>query len=569
MMNTKIKQLFSVVVTSALTVTLGMAQTIEQGLSELNAERVKEAGEVFSKVVESDANADNLFYQGYFFLKTNQLDKAEESFNKGVQADGKNVLNNIGLGAVALGKGDLAKANELIDGAVKKKKKDAQVLFRAGEAYTLFEKNNDPQKAIDLLDQAIARDKNIADAYIAKGDALMIKNEGGAAATAYEYALSAKPDYPLANLKIGEIYLRGKNYNEALNYYRKAIEKDPNFAPAHRDLAELFFFAKQYKRADESYSAYMKASGKNDPETILRASQLAFTADDYARSLTLLESIKDKLSGNPIIHRQFGWSYFRTNDMTRAIESIEQFVKEAPDKVIADDYKYLGRAHNKMATDGKEYSEEGMAYLVKGAELDTNAADAAATYKEIATAYTKSKEYGNAITAFEKGISLDTTNASTQDYYNLGIAYLQSGVGITVPDSATADSAQLAETRKAMFLKSDSTFAILSQKLPDWAYSYYWRGASLYYINSIENVKNGTSLPHYEKFLELGEADSSIQASFKTRALNYVAAYYQTTGNDPVKAKETWERLLKIDPNNAQAKDALQQLQGQASTTPK
>jgi tetratricopeptide (TPR) repeat protein len=121
MMNTKIKQLFSVVVTSALTVTLGMAQTIEQGLSELNAERVKEAGEVFSKVVESDANADNLFYQGYFFLKTNQLDKAEESFNKGVQADGKNVLNNIGLGAVALGKGDLAKANELIDGAVKKK----------------------------------------------------------------------------------------------------------------------------------------------------------------------------------------------------------------------------------------------------------------------------------------------------------------------------------------------------------------------------------------------------------------------------------------------------------------
>lgn len=569
MMNKKIKQLFSVVVVSALTVTLGLAQTIEQGLSELNAERIKEAGEIFSKVAESDPNADNLFYQGYFFLKTNQLDKAEEAFNKGLQADGKNVLNSIGLGGVALGKGDLAKANELIDGATKKKKKDATVLFRAGEVYTLFEKHNDPAKAIELLDQAIARDRNIADAFIAKGDALMIRNEGGAAATAYEYALSAKPDYPLANRKIGEIYLRGKNYNEALSYYRKAIETDPNYAPAHRDLAELFFFAKQYKRADESYTTYLKTSGKKDPETILRASQLAFTADDFARSLSLLESVKDKLSGNPIIHRQFGWSYFKTNDMTNAIESIGKFVEQAPEKVIADDYKYLGRAHNKMSTSEKEYSEEGMGYLAKAAELDTNATDAAATYKEIAALYSKAKDYEEAIEAFEKGINLDTTNASTQDYYGLGISYLQSGVGITVPDSATADSAQLADTRRDFFLKSDSTFAILSQKLPDWAYSYYWRGASLYYINSIENMKSGASLAHYEKFLDLAETDASIAASFKTRALNYVAAYYQTTGNDPVKAREVWEKLLKIDPNNAQAKDALQQLESQASSTPK
>lgn len=569
MMNKKIKQLFSAVVVGALSVTLGMAQTIEQGLSELNAERTKEAGEIFSKVAESNPSAENLFYQGYYFLKTNQLDQAESAFNKGLAADSKNVLNSIGLGAVALGRGDVAKANELIDGAVKKKKKDAQVLFRAGEAYTLFEKHNDPQKAIELLDQAIARDKNIADAYIAKGDALMLKNQGGPAATAYEYALSAKPNYPLANLKIGEIYLRGKNYNEALSYYRKAIEADPNFAPAHRDLAELFFFAKQYKRADESYSAYMKTSGKSDPETVLRASQLAFTADDFARSIKYLESIKDKLSGNPIIHRQFGWSYFKTNDMEKAISSLSQFIKEAPERVIADDYKYLGRAYNKMATDGKEYSEEGMEYLKKGAEADTSAADAAATYKEIGAAYFKGKEYEPAIEAYRNGILKDTTTATTQDYYQLGIAYLQNGVATTVPATATPDSAEIAEKRKDMFLKSDSTFAILSQKLPDWPYSYYWRGASLYYINSVENIKNGTSLPHYEKFLELAENDTSMQASFKTRALNYVAAYYQTTGNDPDKAKEVWERLLKIDPNNAQAKDALQQLSGQSGASPK
>lgn len=569
MMNKKIKQLFSAVVMSMLAFSVTVAQTVEEGLAELNAERTKEAGEIFSKVAESSPSATNQFYLGYFFLKTGELDKAEQAFNKGLELDGKEVINNVGLGAVALGKGDRAKAKELIDAAVKKRKKDANVLYRAGEAYTLFEKNNDPAEAIRLLDEAIARDKNLADAYIAKGDALMIKNEGGAAATAYEYALSAKPNYPLANLKIGEIYLRGKNYNEAAGFYKKAIDTDPNFAPAYRDLGELYFFARQYKRADENYTSYLKTSKKTDPDVILRASQLAFTADDFARSLSLLESVKDKLQGNTIIDRMFGWGYFKTNDMTRAIESLDRFIKSSPEKVIADDYKYLGRAHNKMASDGKEYSEEGMQFLKKAAELDTSASEAAATYKELATLYTKGKEWPQAIETFEKGINLDTTNASTQDYYGLGIAYLQNGVSIPAPDSTTVDSAAVAEQRTTNFLKSDSTFALLSNKLPEWPYSYYWRASSLYYINGIENMKNGTSLPYYEKFLDLAEKEASVQPSFKTRALNYIGAYYQTTGNDRAKAKETWEKLLKIDPNNAQAKQALSDLESQANATPK
>src|SRR5690606_40190296 len=105
------------------------------------------------------------------------------------------------------------------------------------------------------------------------------------------------------------------------------------------------------------------------------------------------------------------------------------------------------------------------------------------TFKEIAAIYAKGKEYGLAIEAYEKGINLDTTNASTQDYYGLGIAYLQQGLSIAVPDSATVDSAELADTRRDLFLRSDSTFAILAHKLPDWPYSYYWRASSLYYID--------------------------------------------------------------------------------------
>ena len=36
-------------------------------------------------------------------------------------------------------------------------------------------------------------------------------------------------------LREGKLYQRARNYQLALDYYKKAIELDPNFAPAYRE----------------------------------------------------------------------------------------------------------------------------------------------------------------------------------------------------------------------------------------------------------------------------------------------------------------------------------------------
>lgn len=570
-MNRKLKMLFGTFVMSVFSVALVSAQTVQDGIANLEAERLKQAKEIFTKLAETTPSPENQYYLGYYYVRTNQLDEAQKAFEKGVSLDEKNYLNSVGLGTVALGKGDAAKAKELFETAEKKTKgKDAEVLYRMGEAYTLFKKNTDPAEAIRLLDAAIKRDKNLADAYIAKGDALMLRNEGGPAVTAYEYALTAKPDYPLANNRIGQIYLQGKNYNLALEYYKKAIEKDPEFSPAYKDLAELYFLAKQYKAATTNYDLYIKKSGNTDPETVLRASQLAFVADDFSRSLDLLESVKGKID-NPITLRMYGWSYFKTNDMEQAIKNIEEFIKVAPEKVIADDYKYLGRAYNKMSTTGKEYDPKGMEYLIKGAELDTNATDAAITFKEIAALYYKDKDYKGAANAYSKGIQLDTVKASTNDYYSLGLSYLQQGneINAKLASAAAGDSAKLAELKKSLFLKADSSFTIVTRKVPEWPYGYYWRGSALYNAyDRQENFDKGISAPHYEKFVELGEKASDVAKSYFKIAYGYLAFYYQTSGKNEEKAKGYWTKLLAVDPDNQGAKEALGLAPAAAATTP-
>lgn len=558
-MNRKLKMLFGTFIMSVFSFALVSAQTVQDGIANLEAERLKEAKGIFTKLAEGTPSPENLYYLGYYYVRTNELDEAQKAFEKGAQLDEKNYLNTVGLGTVALGKGDRAKAKELFDNAEKKSKgKDAVILYRIAEAYTLFEKTNDPAEAIRLADAAVKRDKELADAYLVKGDALMIRNEGGPAVTAYEYALTAKPDYPLANNRIGQIYLRGKNYNLALDFYKKAIEKDPEFAPAYKDLAELYFFARKWKLAADNFDLYMKKSGNTDPKTVLRASQFAFTADDYAKSLELLESIKGKIN-DPITLRMYGWSYFKTNDMEQSIKSLEEFIKVAPEKVISDDYKYLGRAYNKMATNGKEYDPKGMELILKGADLDTNATEAAVTYKEIAGIYYKDKDYTAAAKAFEKGIKLDTAKAVTNDYFSLGLSYIQSGSAINAQITpGVADSAKLAETKRALFLQADSTFTKVTKLVPTWPFGYYWKGSALYNAyDRQENFDKGISAPHFEKFVELAEKDGNVAKSYFKIAYGYLGFYYQTSVKDEEKAKGYWTKLLAIDPENAGAKEGL------------
>ncbi len=580
-MNNKLKKSITTLAFGLFATAFSLAQTAQEGFDQLNTNNAEEAGKIFRNLAETSSTEESNFNLGYYYVRQNKLDEAQKAFEKGLAIEDKSYINQIGMAMVELGRGNREKGKEMIDYAVKKSRgKDANVLYRAGEAWSLFDKTSDPAEAIRLIDEATKKDNTLADAYIVKGDILSKKNEGGQAVTAYEYALSARPNYAVANDRIGQIYLRGKNYNLALDFYKKAIEKNPDYAPAYKRLAELYYLARQYKRAAENFDLYIQKSGDKDPETVLRAAQFAFVADDYSRSLELLDSIKGKID-NPILKRMYGWSYYKTNNMENAITNLEEFIKVAPTTkdedgnfrtLVPEDYKYLGRAYNKMATEG-EYTEAGIEALMKGADLDTNIAESATTYKEIANLYLKNKEYLKAGAAFDKGIAMDTAKANGNDYYQAGTAYSYVASNIALPDSTGKfdslevtkmpksmvglDGETLAAKKKEYYLKADSLFSFTSKKLPEWPYSYLQRATSLYNAYGPQaNLDAGISLPYYEKFTELAEKEGGLERYLK-QPYSYLALYYQTVGQDEEKAKTYWEKLLKVDPDNATAKQAL------------
>ena len=562
MMNNQKKSLLTLLLMGTTITAPLMAQDIPTALKDIEAERYPKAEKALTQLASSSPTADNDFYLGYYYLKSGQLDKAKATFDKGVQADSKNQLNNIGLAGVALAKKDRATAKSLIDNAVGQTKgKDQNVLIRAAEMYTLSDQTNDPAEALRLLQIADEKDKKNENAEIEMlmGDAYFLKNDGGNAITKYENALAINPNLAEANYKIGRLYLRGKNYKEAQSFFTKAIQNDAEFSPTYRSLADALASSRAYKGASTNYELYVQKSGTTDPEQLLDVARYKFLAQDYQGATSYLDQLKGKIN-NPIIDRMYGWAYAALGKNNESVESLNRFISTAPQKVMADDYKYLGRAYGQLGT--PEGDSLGIANLEKAAPGDTTEN----LYREIGEKYYKTKRYDKAADYYAKTVANDK-KPQNNDYLWLGLANYQYAPRVGRDSSAAPmDTAQVRQVKQQYYLRADSAFTQMAQKIEadgkKYPLAYYYRAGANYYAYPNDKEKAASLAgPLYEKFIEQAMApDSADKTDYKRYLItSYKAlAGFSLLKKDDTKAKEYFDKVLAIDPNDESVKKAME-----------
>lgn len=539
-----------------------VAQDVQTALKDIDAERYTKAGQTLTQLATSAPSADNQFNLGYFYLRSGQADQAKAAFEKGNAADPKNQLNNIGLAGVALMKKDRATAKSLIDNAVAQTKgKNQDVLIRAAEMYTLSEQTNDPAEALRLLTLADEKDKKNerSDIEMTMGDAYFLKNDGGNAITKYENALAISPNLAEANYKIGRLYLRGKNYKDAQRYFQLAIKDDSEFAPTYRAFADALANSRVYPAAAKNYELYVQKSGTTDPEQLLDVARYKFLAEDYQGAIAYLDQLKGKVN-NPIIDRMYGWANTALGKNTEAVESLNKFISTAPQKVMSDDYKYLGRAYGQLKT--PEGDSLSIVNLEKAAPDDTTDN----LYREIAQKYYDTKRYDKASTYFAQTIKRDK-KPKNADYLFNGLANYQYGFRVGRDSlNPVTDTSQIRSMKQQYFLRADSSFAQMAQGSEaigqPYPLAYYYRGQSNYYAYpSTVSLSTGAAVPYYEKFIELANAEPDAakkQAYQKNLITSYkFLASYNLAKKDEAKAKEYFNKVLELDPNDADVQKAL------------
>ena len=196
-----IKSLFLALSTVILFSVASKAQTVEEGLRHLNAERYLKAGEVFTKLTAANPTAENYFELGRYYLNTvdpvSNIEAAEKAFSKGNALDKNgNPISMIGLAWVKIAQKDFAGAKLILDDVFKKGKyaKDSELLYRAGEGYAIKGLPNDPAEAVSYINKALEVKKiDNPEYYMVLAKAYDIQNEGGDAMNALQKRNQIQP----------------------------------------------------------------------------------------------------------------------------------------------------------------------------------------------------------------------------------------------------------------------------------------------------------------------------------------------------------------------------------------
>lgn len=310
------------------------AQSVSQGINDIDGFKIAAAKQNFEQMVTKDPSDENYFYLGNTYLVQNEPDfaKANDIFEKGLDANKrakKSYFSRIGEASVKLGRGDKAGAiADFAEIAKDSREKDADVLYRIGQALTLYPKNDDPKLAVDYLNKAIdlAQKKGVPEYYYyTLGDAYRQDKQWGQAMNAYESALSVQGgNKAAAYTRMGTLWTAAKQYKLAKENIDKALAAGPNYAPAWKAEGNYNIIYQNWQEAAQDYKKYLDLAD-SDPTTVLDYAKLAFIAKDYTNAANALNSVWDKIQ-DPIKYRIKAYLQFNNGDYAGAKQSLDTFL---------------------------------------------------------------------------------------------------------------------------------------------------------------------------------------------------------------------------------------------------
>ncbi|MGX7667390.1 tetratricopeptide repeat protein [Flavobacterium pedocola] len=556
MKNAKVLSLLLMGLSSAV-----FAQDLDQVKKAINAEQYDKAKKMLKGLVKaSPDNGKNFFYLGDVYLALKENDSATLFFQKGLNAKDKGFLNHIGLGQLELDNKNVTGATANFDKAAASiKKKDVDELLLVAKAY-LKSENPNYKKAIDVAKRALLIDEKNAEAQLVLGDAYIGDNNAGEAYRAYETAYEADKSLLIAKVKHAAINKSAKNFVGATKVLNEVLAIDKNFGPAYRELAETYYlwgtteqakYAENVKTALQHYEKYMSLTDYS-VESRMRHADFLVLAKDY-KALELEANEMKKLNHvNPRIYRYLGYAAYENGNFAESSKALSTFFsKVEPKRIIARDYLYLGltkmaEAKKADGTYDEKIFNEGVVELNKAVEKDPAIAS---ELNPIGLKMFKEKLYKNAAKLFEVAIKNPKSKNFLYDNFYLGYALYFDYNDKTSP--------------KEQLTKADMAFSKVIEVSPTTQDAHLFKARVNEQIGTPEAKM--AALSSYEQYVKIldtkGDAEKVKPANKKglVEALTFVGAHYANSG-DKVKAVESLQKLLVLDPTNEYATKTLKAL---------
>jgi len=382
------------------------------GNTYLKLEEFNNAIDPLQHAIELDPNYVDAFYiLGLVFFKSNKLENALDSLQRAIEIDSKDTFSLYLIGSVYY-------QQDLIDNAISFFLKALELDNHYDDAWgyleLCYEKKGDTNKqnkAKNRFLQGLRSTDEVKD-WNAKGKEHYKNKNYEKAIEDFKRAVDVDPNYKTGYYNIASSYDHLKKYDEAIKYFKLAIEIDPSYKDAENQLGLIYFSKEDYVSAIAHFLRVIQI----DPNYAVARYN---TGDSYRKLKdydNAIEFLKQSLSIDPEYlnaENKLGLVYWEKKDFRAAIEHFTRATEIDPKYKSA--WYNIGSSYNQL----EEY-DNAIPPLEKAIEIDPNYRDA---HNRMGIVLFNAKKYSEAIPWFSKTAKLDPKFKSA--FFNIGNSYKQ------------------------------------------------------------------------------------------------------------------------------------------------
>jgi tetratricopeptide (TPR) repeat protein len=441
------------------------------------------------------------------------------------------------------GKVDTALALPHIREAIKIDNKNADVYLIAGDIYILM---NDGSKAIYFYNQAQFADPQSPTANMKIGNIYVKAHALQQAIPYYEEAIQLNANYAPAYRELGQLYLLAQRYDQSKEYFKKYLDLTQGNIPAKTRYVNALFYAKDYDGVIKNVEEIFKVDkSRTYMNRIAGYSCYEKTPPDYNKALAYMETLFKTVSADRILWKDYLYMariLVKKNqnfpklddDLNNLVQQLEKEKnKLSTASTAADKAKFkasVADLTSKVATQQdtvkKSNAQIDRAFTEYNKLLALRPGDKA-VLGEMASNYNFFRRYDGVAKTLSK--LLDPSKDNTDELFRIGRAYYN------------------AEKYKT----ADSVFTSITVKTPSYIPAYLWIANT--YSKMDPDFKMGLAKPKFEKVIEVAKTDSVKNAPAMMDAFGYLSYYHMLNGNFN-KSKEYYNRMVNLDPNNKEYK---------------
>ena len=414
--------------------------------------------------------------------------------------------------------GSLDEAEKYFKIALKDDDEGIEALKGLGEVYTAKKKYSD---ADALFKKAVKLDPENIPVLISRAANYSAQDKIDEAIQALTLATSINKEKPDPNIFVGlgDAYnLRG-SFKAAKDYYNRAIKINPNLASAYYGLGKADFKLKKYNEALVSFNTAISKDA-NFAEAYLEKGKILYFGDKIGDAADAFKKYSSLKPGSQEGNSYYAKTLYAQGKLDEALAMLNGVLKADPNSVTGNLYTayiYSEKEQADSVAQVEQY-QKALQFFSKVPLKEFEVED----LLKYAKVNVSLRNFSDAYPIFEKAIKLDSANS--QIYYEYGKAYFK---------------AEDYENSMKNFVIADNL------GLNTLAF-HIFKGFTNFYLKKYE-----LALTDFQNAIKI---DDKYILSYSWAAKCYIVM------NKNEEAIKMFEEILKIDPDNAEAKDRIPRL---------